>query len=185
MKPIFTIHAGEFIVGEYIERNFSELNVWIPSKDTGIDLLVSDPTNSKCVSLQVKFSKDFSLKGNFSDAIDASGWWNLDANKIDSSKADLWVFVLFSFARKNNPHFVVIEPQEILGRFKDLGRKEKRIHCYICVTKDGKCWETRGLNRLETGSIDTRDCDDSPRDLTKYLNWNLLHAKLQSISSRQ
>ncbi len=40
MKPLFTIHAGEYLVGERIEKNFKEWNVWIPSKDTGIDLLV-------------------------------------------------------------------------------------------------------------------------------------------------
>ena len=59
MKPLFTIHAGEYLTGEYIERNYPHWNVWVPSKDTGIDLLVTDETNSKTVSLQVKFSKDF------------------------------------------------------------------------------------------------------------------------------
>ena len=41
MKPIFTIHAGEYLVGTYIEKNFKKYNVWFPSKDRGIDLLVS------------------------------------------------------------------------------------------------------------------------------------------------
>lgn len=60
MRPLFTIHAGEFIVGEHIEKNFPGLNVWIPSKDTGIDLLVTDKTNScKPISLQVKLSRDY------------------------------------------------------------------------------------------------------------------------------
>jgi hypothetical protein len=35
------------------------VNVWIPTKDTGVDLLVSDRKNKKAVSLQVKFSRDF------------------------------------------------------------------------------------------------------------------------------
>ena len=42
MRPIFTVHAGEFLVGEHIEKKFPELNVWIPSKDTGVDLLVTN-----------------------------------------------------------------------------------------------------------------------------------------------
>ncbi len=41
MKPIFTIHAGEFLVGSYIEQNFKNWNLWVPSGDTGIDILVS------------------------------------------------------------------------------------------------------------------------------------------------
>jgi hypothetical protein len=36
MKPIFTIHAGEYLVGSYIEEHYKYFNVWIPSKDTGI-----------------------------------------------------------------------------------------------------------------------------------------------------
>jgi hypothetical protein len=41
MRPIFTVHAGEFLAGQYIEREFKK-NVWVPRKDTGIDLLVTD-----------------------------------------------------------------------------------------------------------------------------------------------
>jgi hypothetical protein len=36
-----------------------KLNVWIPGKDTGVDLLVTDPKNRCAVSLQVKYGKDF------------------------------------------------------------------------------------------------------------------------------
>ncbi len=42
MKPLFTIHGGEYLVGSYIERHFKRVNVWVPSRDTGVDLLVSD-----------------------------------------------------------------------------------------------------------------------------------------------
>jgi hypothetical protein len=59
MRPIFTVHAGEYLVGTYIEENLPHLNVWIPSRDIGTDLLVTDSTNKRAVSLQVKFSKDF------------------------------------------------------------------------------------------------------------------------------
>lgn len=60
MTPLFTIHAGEYLVGLYIERRYGKrFNVWIPSKDTGIDLLVSDRKNRRTASLQVKFGKDF------------------------------------------------------------------------------------------------------------------------------
>src|SRR5690554_7689567 len=66
MQPLFTIHAGEYLVGSHIEQhlrdpNGDKVNVWVPSKDTGIDLLVTDKTNKKTTSLQVKFSKDFLL----------------------------------------------------------------------------------------------------------------------------
>jgi hypothetical protein len=41
MRPLFTIHAGEFLVGSDIEGKFRHVNVWLPTKDTGIDLLIS------------------------------------------------------------------------------------------------------------------------------------------------
>jgi len=52
MKPLFTIHAGEYLVGSHIEQKFRRVNVWVPSRDTGVDLLVSDRRNRHAVSLQ-------------------------------------------------------------------------------------------------------------------------------------
>jgi len=59
MRPFFTVHAGEYLVGSEIERQFKQVNVWVPSRDTGIDLLMSNRKNRRTVSVQVKFSKDF------------------------------------------------------------------------------------------------------------------------------
>ncbi|NWG86127.1 MAG: hypothetical protein HXY26_01205 [Hydrogenophilaceae bacterium] len=53
MRPLFTVHAGELLAGEYIERHFRNTNVWVPTKDTGTDLLVTDKKNQATVSLQV------------------------------------------------------------------------------------------------------------------------------------
>lgn len=59
MKPMFSVHAGEYLTGSHIERKFCHVNLWVPAKDKRIDLFVSDRTNRQTVSLQVKFSKDF------------------------------------------------------------------------------------------------------------------------------
>ena len=59
MRPRFTIHAGKCVVGDYIERTLRRVNLWVPSRDTGTDLLVSDSKNNNSGSLQVKFSRDF------------------------------------------------------------------------------------------------------------------------------
>jgi len=102
MKPLFTIHAGEYLVGAHIERTFPHWNVWLPSKDTGVDLLVTDARNRKAVSLQVKFSKDYGFSDSLllQSRLIAGGWWSLDAHKIQKSNADFWVFVLPSFVEK-------------------------------------------------------------------------------------
>src|SRR5690554_6234764 len=86
MQPLFTIHAGEYLVGSHIEQhlrdpNGDKVNVWVPSKDTGIDLLVTDKTNKKTTSLQVKFSKDLLLthgRPEYRDKLLACGWWTLN-----------------------------------------------------------------------------------------------------------
>jgi len=85
MKSLFTIHAGEYLVGSHIENKFKDLRVWIPSKDTGIDLLVSNADNSKAMSIQVKFSKDFSHQTKSLSC----GWWTLNEQKLADSTADL------------------------------------------------------------------------------------------------
>jgi hypothetical protein len=77
VKPLFTIHAGEFLVGEFIQQNFSRTNLWIPAEDSGVDLLVSDLKRRKMVSLQVKFSRDFlatHMPAAFQKPLRACGW---------------------------------------------------------------------------------------------------------------
>src|SRR4249920_2150514 len=61
IRPLFTVHAGEFLVGELIEQTFPSLNVWVPAKDTGVDLLVTDVGARNAISLQVKLSRDYRL----------------------------------------------------------------------------------------------------------------------------
>ena len=34
VKSLFTIHAGEFVTSEHIERKFRKVNVWLPSIPT-------------------------------------------------------------------------------------------------------------------------------------------------------
>ena len=47
MEALFTIHAGEYLTGSYIEKEYRDCTVWIPSKrnNKDIDLLVSNDDN--------------------------------------------------------------------------------------------------------------------------------------------
>jgi len=182
MKPIFTIHAGEYLVGTHIEREFKNLNVWLPTKDTGIDLLVTDNKNKKAVSIQVKFSKDF-LVENKSDALKrglkAAGWWSLKREKILKSRADLWVFVLYAFDQRKLD-FIIIPPYELLRRLETIHKQEKVIQTYFYVTKKTRCWETRGLGIADQVLVAEGIYSNKQRDFTKYLNnWNSVIASLR------
>ena len=172
MKPLFTIHAGELIVGDYLERTFRHVNLWVPSRDTGTDLLVTDSQNERAVSLQVKFSRDFlatHMPSIFQEPLRACGWWSLNRGKVATSRADYWVFVLVGFERRSTD-FVIIKPSELLARLDAIHGKAKTIQTYLWVTKKNRCWETRGLKRQEGLAIAQGQYSNGVRDLSEYLN---------------
>lgn len=172
MKPLFTIHAGEFVVGDYIERTFRRASVWVPTKDTGVDLLVSGK-NKKVLSLQVKFSRDFlatHMAAVFQKPLRACGWWSLNRHKIAVSPADYWIFVLVGFERRS-ADFVIITPAELLRRLDAIHRGSPKIfQTYLWVTEKRKCWETRGLGRPDQLLIAQSEFKNEERDFKDYLN---------------
>ncbi len=193
MKPIFTIHAGEYLVASHLEseKKFKGLQIWLPSNDTGIDLLVTNPkSNSKnlisAVSLQVKFSKDFlgnkgsgkNASSSINSKIKSGGWWTFKYDKIEKSQADLWVLVLYRFSHRDYD-FVIIEPNKLLERYRKLGNTSGTIQSYVWVTENKQCWETRGLGKVEQEAIATGVFKDPVRDLSPFLNnWQPLEKKI-------
>jgi hypothetical protein len=182
MKTLFTIHAGEFLVGDYIERNFRSLNIWLPSKDTGLDLLITSSNNQRSVSVQVKFSRDFLDRRSepLQKLLRACGWWTLSRKHISRSKTDYWVFVLLGFANRRKD-FVIIKPSELLRRLDNIHRNAETIQSYFWVTKDNRCWETRGLKLAEQQEVADGKYTHAIRDFTQYLNqWG----PIQGMASR-
>jgi hypothetical protein len=183
MKPLFTVHAGEYLVGSHIEIHYPSWNVWVPSKDTGIDLLVTNAKNTKAVSLQVKFSKDFIPTKQqilLQTKLIAAGWWTLQDKKINESRADLWVFVLPSFT-EHQTSFIIIPPADLLRRLRQIhGKAEKRIHSYLWVTKTGYCWEARGLAKADQEMLAFDRFDGKDRDFTSFLDdWNKIERQMK------
>lgn len=149
MKPLFTVHAGEFLVGCEIERRFRDVNVWIPAKDTGIDLLISDKRNKTTVSHQIKFSRDYLMTNKdtaqFRRQLSAAGWWTPTRKEIDESRADYWVFALVGFGNRSTD-FIIIQPDDLLKRLNTINAaKTEKLHIYFWVTNTRKCWDARGL----------------------------------------
>jgi hypothetical protein len=148
LKPLFTVHAGEFLVGCEIEKRYPHVNVWIPAKDTSIDFLLTDNDNLKTLSLQVKFSRDYvaTHAKEFGNKLRAFGWWKPTRQQIEKSRAQYWVFVLFGFATSST-EFIFIKPDALLKRLNEIhGQTVDPFHIYLWVTRQGKCFETRGLN---------------------------------------
>ena len=182
MRPIFTIHAGEYLVGAEIEKRFKKVKVWLPSKDTGIDLLITDYKNIKTVSLRVKFSKDWlvtHVKNNLHIGLESCGWWSLNRDKIKNSPADFWVFCLYGFKQKKID-CVIIEPRVLLEKLSKLHGNSRTIQSYLWVTNKNKCWETRGLNKKDHALIADHRYRNASRDFSVYLNnWNKIINKLK------
>ena len=182
MRPMFTIHAGEYLVGEYIESHFRNWNVWIPSKDTGIDLLVTDQKNQRTVSLQVKFGKDF-LPGKSAlmrnSSLRCLSWFTLNRAKLDSSEAEFWVFVLMGFTSDKHD-FLVVPTAKLRKHMDEIHGHQEKLQVYLTSTKS-KCWETRGLSSDAMLQIATDTYKNPMLDLSNYLNdagWDALKAKL-------
>ncbi len=66
--------------------------------------------------------------------------------------------------------FVVIPPSELLARYDELRGKSHKIQSYVWVTNQGRCWETRGLQKDEVQEVCDGTYEDVIRDLTSYLN---------------
>lgn len=172
MRPVFTIHGGEYLTAEYLEHKFGKkLRVWVPSKDDGIDLLISSRDCKKTVSLQVKSSKSYAKKGT----VDALGWWRMDKGKLAKSAADFWVFITLPFAdnaKTIEPFFIIIPPKELLKRLRNIKGALKVFNADFSI-KGRAVAETRGMNMKEIGRWFSRP---TPlRDFSKYLgNWDVV-----------
>jgi hypothetical protein len=137
------------------------------------------------LSVQVKFSKDFlGSRGSTRTSpaivarVKAGGWWTFDQKKLKNSAADLWVLVLYSFTKREHD-FIIIEPQELLKRYSQLGKLQDKIQSYVWVTSSNRCWETRDLSKLQQDDVANDQYTDPVRDLSKYLNdWKSVEAKL-------
>jgi hypothetical protein len=183
MKPIYTVHAGEYLVGTYIEKTYQDLNVWFPSKDRGIDLLVTNQNNTKAVSLQIKFSKDYVQLHSYKEpevsrGIRCMGWFTLNTKKIRESKADLWVLISYTFEEVRN-QFIIIPPTTLLKRLEKIHGKKDRYNTYLWVTKGEKCYEARDLSKQERILLANDALKEKKRDFTEYLNqWDQLIERL-------
>ena len=173
MRPLFTIHAGEYLVGLHVQKHL-KLNAWIPAKDIGIDLLVTDRENLRTASLQVKYGKDFlpEMPAALREWLRCVSWFSLNRAKLKESRAQFWVFVLQGF-KSDAPDFVVIPTVELQRRMAEIhGPDGDKLQSYLCSTENNQCWEIRGLGGDDRLQIAKGTYKNPARDFTGYLNEN-------------
>jgi hypothetical protein len=184
MNPVLTVEASEYLVACHLEKlrgpARGKLDIWIPSKDNGVDLLVTHGKEKRgSCAIQVKGSRDYLLtdEKDLPGTVRACGWWNLPAAKLKQSKADYWVFVLLSLPVLKNEsfgkNFVIIKPGDILGKLMATHGKRDVYQVYLWITHDNRCIETRGLGKREKIElVNFPSKTPKARDYSQFLeNW--------------
>ena len=178
MCPMFTIHAGEYLVTDYIEQHYSKsqgVRVWVPSKDDGIDLLVTSQDCKRAVTLQDKFSKSYINVGDYK----SSGWWPINCNKLKNSKADYWVFVMLELDDNwtfDASFFIVIPSKILLDRLVATYGHRPKYDLYF-TRKDKVVIQARGLRKRDRIRIFKKP--EGSRDYSEYFgNWGKVLKKV-------
>ena len=128
--------------------------------------------------MQVKYSKNYNvapIEFGPNNLVISRGWWTLNRNKIKSSKADFWVFVLYNFDPRLIK-YVIIGPQKLLSKLEGIHGQQNRYDMYLSVKKvktQITCWETRGLRNNAIGTLGANNANNGAigrRNFTRYLN---------------
>ena len=182
MQPLFTVHAGEMIVADALQARFGKhANVWIPTKDTGVDLLVSDTTNRKTVSLQVKHSRCYAyphLQARFGQNLTSCGWWRFDTQKLKNSPADLWVLIIIG-TQQPAVHFIFIEPKALLARITKLRPNASSTQSHLWIERNN-CWETMGLKQNDKTQLVSGAFTPKSRNFSEFLGaWSKIEERIK------
>lgn len=187
MRPIFTIHAGEFVFGEEFAKRFKESDLWIPTKDKGIDFLVTKPNDKHPVAVQVKMSRDYRkdvAATLYDKALIAGGFFSFSKAKIAHSPADVWSLILVSRERRMAPLFINISPKHLLDRLQATYGDQDPYVLYPWVLKppatEGKqqskifCVEGWNLKKQEREDVVRGRYQLGQRDWTDHLDdWSM------------
>ena len=167
MKAHYAITVGEFLVGEELQKR--KFEVWIPAKDTGVDLLAT--MGSKILRLQVKESRVW-IDRNRSHTRWTS-WTMLksaDLGRAADKGVDFFVFVIHALDESGlrpkftDPRYVLIPPLELDERVATYRPGTDDRSVYWTVDDHDRLWEARGEMRNYAQSAE--------REFTEFLeNW--------------
>jgi hypothetical protein len=163
-------------VRKYIASNFPEKTVSEPTKDSGLDLLVTNQGNARTLKLKVHHSKDYVPQWTTVEHVDlsvskefkAAGLFTPIRQQLDQSVADFWVLELSGSEDKYD--YVLIPPGELSNRLGVLPDGSRKHFIYVWMTKRGRAWLGRDLNEHQRKSIAENKFEKEDRELTKYLN---------------
>lgn len=137
MKNHYSLNPGEFFVVEELRTKRKDLEVYIPVKDHGWDLLAIKGDGTPPVRIQVKESRTHS-RGN--------SWHQVRKDKLQD--ADVFVFVTYvpevSGAKTRFTQDYVVVPCSDLEQKCKAKKTSKGIYRFYFGYKDGQLMDFRG-----------------------------------------
>jgi hypothetical protein len=137
--------------------------------------LVTNVANTKTLTLQVKFSRDFlptmKLPPPVLKALKSCTWFSVNADKPANSPADYWILVPLGF-QKRTYDFAIIDPKALIKKLRAIHGRNSRYDIYVWLTEKDRAWLARGLKRVDQDKIADGTFVHADRDLTKYLSWS-------------
>jgi hypothetical protein len=167
LKPYVNFNLDESIVAQELSKNYPEGNVFLTTKDIGIDLLLlPNVSENKAIRIQVKGSKlHYNPKKGLTDD-SAGGWISISKQKLETyvKVTDYIIFIIHNIVpdKKNKfkfePFFINIKSTELLLLAKKHKKLSKNNYNFY-FTKKG------------SDIVDNRDEEYS---FGEYINnWNL------------
>jgi hypothetical protein len=177
VKNFWALNPGETIFAEKLYQKFkSNLDLYFPIKDRGIDLLAVTKNKRNVLCFQIKESRYYEDKDH--------AWHQETAKKFAENKddVDFYVFVIYlsgylANAKKKNRfviQFVIVPTDELIDRIKlKKPNKNGTYNFYFRFGDDGTLHEVR-----EKKSV----VQDNPKafNYSEYLNaWNLIQEVME------
>lgn len=173
VRNIWSLQPGECIVAEEIMKKLSDVEVYFPMRDVGIDLLVVK--GLKHIGIQVKESRYYYSR-KWKDGHIGHSWHQVKKARFlkNKDRIDFYIFLTYKLAetktRRYFDHRFLIVPYSKLEKrmdIKDAGKSQ--IYSFCFHFEGSKAWDERV----------TVELSDPLTDYSEFLNaWNLIEKKV-------
>jgi len=147
LKNFYSFEPGEALVVSELRRvipksNARDVEVFLPAKDVGVDVVLVNLVNKKSVSIQVKESVLYPKSRHF--------WFTIDEKKINVGKriVDFYVFVLYDMIQLSgkfsvHPRYVIVSEETFEGLLVKKKLARGKYDFYFRLQDDGSVVEER------------------------------------------
>ncbi|MFH1227001.1 MAG: hypothetical protein V1701_03735 [Planctomycetota bacterium] len=162
MKNFYTLNPGEFFVAQELRKQEKDLQIFLPLKDIGTDLLAIGPKTRHICRIQVKESRYYGTGERH-----AHSWHTVAKKKLKRDTADIFVFVTYVLIGKGKKkgfqqEYIVIPRKKLLNICRHKKLVKRKSYAFYFSFQDKKV-------------LDIREDRNKGINFTKYHNkWDLI-----------